>query len=329
MSEADEVSMLMRDEQLAQAVAMDGRMAGDMLRKMREDADVSAEVVASAMKVPLSKLLALENGDFNELPDLTFARGLASAICRGFGVDPEPVLAQMPMALPELHVSDTAVNQPLNRSSDRPPPIVSSLPAPVLIAAAVLLIVAAALWLLPTLPIQLGAPQESAVTTPPPAPAPTPAPAPAPDDNAQAERQKAAAAEPVAEPATATAKESVSAGVVLAAVPVAAPVAVPVAVPVAAPVPVTAVSEPAAAVASASPSDVLGFTANAETWVSVRDAHDKMLLNRTLSAGDTLSVDGKLPLSVTIGRKSAVAVTVRGKPRKFRGSSEVARFLVE
>ncbi|MDR1968752.1 MAG: DUF4115 domain-containing protein [Burkholderiaceae bacterium] len=307
MNEVDEVGMHGRDAQFAQALALDGRMAGEMLRKMREDADVSAEVVASAMKVPLPKLLALENGDFHELPDLTFARGLASAICRGFGVDPEPVLAQMPAVMPELRPPEHPAQQPLGSSSDRPPPIVSSLPVPVLIAAAALLLAAAALWLLPTLPIQLGAPQESAESA---------APAPVPNDTAQAERQ-AAAAPPVtviSEPGPAAdAPESVPADAVAAAGP-----AVALA-------PAAAASEPAATPSS----DILGFAATAETWVSVRDAQDKMLLNRTLSAGDTLSVDGKLPLFVTIGRKSAVAVTVRGKPRKLRGSSEVARFMVE
>jgi hypothetical protein len=77
------------------------------------------------------------------------------------------------------------------------------------------------------------------------------------------------------------------------------------------------------------PAAVLGLTAKSETWVSVRDASNKMLLNRTLFAGDTLNIDGKLPLLVTIGRKSAVAVTVRGKPHALQGSSEVARFMVE
>ena len=62
-----------------------------------------------------------------------------------------------------------------------------------------------------------------------------------------------------------------------------------------------------------------------------RDATGKPLINRALAAGETLSLGGELPLSVTIGRKEAVAVTVRGKPFDHRslGPSNVARFTVK
>jgi cytoskeleton protein RodZ len=89
---------------------------------------------------------------------------------------------------------------------------------------------------------------------------------------------------------------------------------------------------PAASAPASAASDVLGLTASGETWVAVRDAADKLLLNRTLTAGETLSLGGELPLSVTIGRKNAVTVTVRGKPfdhLKSSGPSEVARFTIK
>jgi cytoskeleton protein RodZ len=78
--------------------------------------------------------------------------------------------------------------------------------------------------------------------------------------------------------------------------------------------------------------NVLGLTASSETWVSVRDASGKVLVNRALSAGDALSTGagGTLPLAVVIGRKNAVTVTVRGQPFDHkRGASDVARFTVE
>ncbi|MFT4196098.1 DUF4115 domain-containing protein, partial [Ottowia sp.] len=81
----------------------------------------------------------------------------------------------------------------------------------------------------------------------------------------------------------------------------------------------------------AAPAGVLAFTATGETWITVRDAAGKPLVNRALAAGETLGVAGEPPLAVTIGRKDAVTVTVRGQPfdLKSLGPSNVARFTVK
>ena len=73
------------------------------------------------------------------------------------------------------------------------------------------------------------------------------------------------------------------------------------------------------------------FSAKAETWVTVRDAAGKQLINRVLAAGETVGVSGDAPLSVTIGRKDAVDVTVRGQPFDHRSLSKttVSRFQVK
>ena len=142
---------------------LQGSSPGGMLRQLREAAGVDPALVASAMKVSLQKLDALENDRFDELPDLTFARGLASAICRAFGADPAPVLERMPLAAPGLRAQGRPINQPFRQPGDSPAPMLkSSFSKPLMIAIGVLLLAAAALWLLPTLPIQLTAPaQES------------------------------------------------------------------------------------------------------------------------------------------------------------------------
>lgn len=78
-------------------------------------------------------------------------------------------------------------------------------------------------------------------------------------------------------------------------------------------------------------SGVLGLVAQAESWVSVQDAEGQSLLNRTLQAGDEVAVDGAMPLSVVIGRKDAVRVSVRGQDFDHLNlsRSSVARFQVE
>ncbi|MBK6867787.1 MAG: DUF4115 domain-containing protein [Burkholderiales bacterium] len=260
--------------------------AGSMLRQLRESAGVDITLLASAMKVSLQKIEALENEQFDQLPDLTFARGLAAAVCRAFGADPAPVLERMPVAASGLRAPSGQINQPFKRSGDRPAPMLtgSSFSKPLLIAVAGLLIAAGALWLLPTLPIQLGGPASTAS---------------APSEDGQAQ-------------------ESVSPP--LAAAP-AAPEAPAVAV---APAPVEPAPAPAAP-------DLLSFTASGETWVTVRDAAGKQLINRALQKDEVVSLNGEPPLSVTIGRKDAVAVTVRGEPFDHRSLSKttVSRFQVK
>ena len=105
------------------------------------------------------KLEALESDRLDELPDITFARGLAAAICRAFGVDSAPVLARMPVAGHRLRTQESELNQSFRSAGDRPRSMLASGPSkPLMIVVGLLLVGAALLWLLPTLPIQLGAP---------------------------------------------------------------------------------------------------------------------------------------------------------------------------
>lgn len=273
--------------------ALHGSSPGAMLRQLREAAGVDPALVASAMKVSLQKLDALENDRFDELPDLTFARGLASAICRAFGADPAPVLERMPLSAPGLRARNQTVSQPFRRAGDTPAPMIkTSLSKPLMVVVALLLLGALALWLLPTLPIQLTSPAAEAPAT------------------AEAERNEPVV--PSAEPAPPT---EMPAGAASAEQAGAAAPAAP-----------ASGAEPA----SGEP-DLLTFVANAETWLSVRDAHGKQLINRALASGETVKLSGDVPLSVTVGRKDAVTVTVRGEPfdHKSLSKTTVSRFQVK
>ncbi len=270
------------------------RSAGQMLRALRESAGVDPALLASAMKVSPQKLEALENDRLDQLPDVTFARALASAICRAFGTDPAPVLERMPVSAPGWRQPAPPINEPFRRSSDRPVAVLTgSLSRPLVIGVVALLLGAVALWLLPTLPIQLGAP------------------APASEESAPG----------------AVVRESVSPAA-QANVEQAAPVELSASAAVAEQAPAAAPA--ASAPAMAAGTDLLHFNANAETWVTVRDATGKGLINRALHAGDSVGVSGEPPLSVTIGRKDAVEVRVRGEPFDHRSISKtpVSRFEV-
>ena len=274
------------------------RSAGQMLRELRESAGVDPALLASAMKVSTQKLDALENDRLDLLPDVTFARGLASAICRAFGADPAPVLERMPVSAPGLRPPEQNINQPFRRIGDRPTPVLAtSFSKPLMMVVGALLLGAAALYFLPTLPIQLGAPapaQTSAEGVVREDVGPTPAVEPTPPAEMPL---GAASAEQVLPPSAAAAP--------------AAP---------AAPAP-----------AAGGGGELVQFSAKAETWVTVRDAAGKQLINRVLAAGETVGVSGDAPLSVTIGRKDAVDVTVRGQPFDHRSLSKttVSRFQVK
>ena len=274
------------------------RSAGQMLRELRESAGVDPALLASAMKVSTQKLDALENDRLDLLPDVTFARGLASAICRAFGADPAPVLERMPVSAPGLRPPEQNINQPFRRIGDRPTPVLAtSFSKPLMMVVGALLLGAAALYFLPTLPIQLGAP----------APAQT---------SAEGVVREDVGSTPAVEPTPP------------AEMPLGAASAEQVLPPSAAAAP----AAPAApAPAAAAGGELVQFSAKAETWVTVRDAAGKQLINRVLAAGETVGVSGDAPLSVTIGRKDAVDVTVRGQPFDHRSLSKttVSRFQVK
>lgn len=286
--------------------------AGAMLRRLRESAGVDAVLVASAMKVSLQKLEALEQDRFEELPDITFARGLASSICRAFGVDPTPVLERMPVLAPGLPPAGRRLNEPFRRSSDGPEPLLGSRSGrPWLIAVAVLLLGAALLWLWPTSPIQVGeleTPAALEAADEPEGLAVDPIPAPVPEAG-----ETAAPEGPAAQATEAVVPQPAEAAPAVAPEPESRPE-----------------PEPVPAETPAAEPPVLSFRGTGETWLTVRDGTGKTLLNRALLADERVSLGGELPLAVTVGRKDAVQVEVRGKPMDILGlgSGSVVRFQV-
>jgi cytoskeleton protein RodZ len=93
-----------------------------LLRQSREAAGLHIAALAAALKVPVKKLEALEAGRYEELPDMTFARALASSACRQLKIDPAPVLEQIPVGhRPQLGDSAQTINTPFKHSQDPAP----------------------------------------------------------------------------------------------------------------------------------------------------------------------------------------------------------------
>lgn len=286
-----------------------GASAGALLRQARQSAGMDIAVLASALKVPVSKLQALENDDFAVLPDAVFARALASSVCRTLKVDPAPVLGQLPQGqAPRLVGDKDGLNAKFKDPQDKAPPL--RLPAAsrgVSLTVLVLLAAAAAVYFLPSGMLEFDL-----------ARAPAPAPAQAVVEASQ-ENGSVSEAVPGAESA-------VSAQSPASDVPAAAPTAA---------VPAAAVPMVAASVASAAgtvvASALLEFRATAESWVQVRDAAGAVVFERTLKAGESAQAPGKPPLSVVVGKVNATEVMVRGAPFDLStvARENVARFEVK
>ncbi|MBN9368376.1 MAG: helix-turn-helix domain-containing protein [Comamonadaceae bacterium] len=287
-----------------------GASAGALLRQARQAAGMDIAVLASALKVPVSKLQALENDDFAVLPDAVFARALASSVCRTLKVDPAPVLGQLPQSqAPRLVGEKDGLNAKFKDPQDKAPPL--RLPAAsrgVSLAVLVLLAGAAAVYFLPSGMLEFDW-------------ARTPAPEPV-HAVAEAFQEGAAVAE-----ATQDAGSAVPAQPSASDLPLAAPAA-PASQATAAPM--AAASVAPAAVAAAS-SAVLEFRASAESWVQVRDASGAVVFERTLKAGESAQAPGKPPLAVVVGRAHATEVMVRGVPFDLAAVARenVARFEVK
>lgn len=318
---------------MSEVVESGGVSAGGLIRQAREAAGMHIAALAVALKVPVSKLEALESDNYAALPDTVFVRALASSICRTLKLDPAPILSRLPQSQsPRLAMDSSGLNAPVKRSAGKTSSSASSSSSfsgsasrSVSWIVLALLIGALVLVFFPRHPGQ-------------------------PDKAQQAEQPEQAsepvvAAKPAGDAADLPSSASTAPASALASVPPPVPAASEGAVPTAvarqgaaaASAAVNAVNgAPATAAAAASapnapPTGVLVLRARAESWVQVRDANGTLALQRNLTAGESVSVPGAPPFAVVVGRADATEVFVRGKPFDMATVSRenVARFEVK
>jgi len=70
----------------------------------------------------------------------------------------------------------------------------------------------------------------------------------------------------------------------------------------------------AASAPGATPATIAVLRASDESWIEVHDANGQVLMSRTLLAGETVGLDGALPLRVKIGNAVATELSFRGRP---------------
>lgn len=274
---------------------------GAMLRTAREAAGMHIEALAVSLKVPVSKVRALEADDYQHLPDTVFARALAGSVCRALRIDSAPILALMPTGpAPRLQPQAPDVNTAFRDGTEpsRVGPALSFLTRPMFLAVALLLAGAAVLAFFPGLVTELvsmgermtvseksAAPLSTESAPPPPSPSPQVLPA---------------------GPVAATVQDAAS----------------------------EALAAQAAVETASSPvigDSLLALRAKSASWIQVRDASGATTLQRIVAAGETVVAEGKPPLSVVIGKADATEVFVRGKPFDLAPVTRenVARFEVK
>ena len=277
-----------------------------LLQQSREAAGLHIAALAAALKVPVRKLEALEAGRYDELPDLTFARALASSACRHLKIDPAPVLDQIPQSpTPALGDVPSAISAPFKSAQEaQPSPLSDWMRRPAVLVSLALVVAALGLMLVPDWDATVASLRQAA--TEPTAPAPSAAPL-------ATERAGAAPADPPVNtpPVGASAQEPVGG------------------LPAVAPAP--AAPAQAADAASASASALLQIKASGESWIEVVDGKGASQVQRMLKAGDVLDFSASPPYSIVIGRSDAVEVTVRGQPFDITpfARNSVARFQVK
>lgn len=283
--------------------------AGEMLKAARVASGIHIAALAASIKVTVQKLEALEADRHDELPDPTFARALAQAVCRFLKIDPVPVLAKLPELGTPSRLEHVAIglNQPFRDGAGRRREgfRLSSLLRPALLLPLLLVVAAAILWALPPGLLRL----------------PTGSSAPAPEQSAASGASDGTTTttvtSPVFPPGEASGTETVHSAP-LVADPVASQ-AVP------------AASQAAAASDVAVPSAPVVVRVSASSWLSVRDAGGKTLVSRLVPAGEVVELNGRFPLRVQVGNARATEVTVRGQPMDLTpyARDNVARFEIK
>ena len=313
--------------------------AGQLLRLAREQQGMHIAILASQIKVPVKKVQALEADQFEEFASPVFARSLASSICRALKVDAAPVLALLPQP-DNMVLTQTTRVKPEPPVRFRPASQTRSGPSRnTLLVAAGLAVVTLLVAFVPDLSSKFtSSPAPSPATglaTENVAPAALGSPVQVPE---VASASNAAPADSATAPNTAaTTAPSTASTTTPATAPAAATASVapaPAAVPATSPAPATAPTSTALAPSTnkaSTSTGVLGVTARGDSWVQVLDGQGQLLLSRVVLKGETVSLDGALPLKVVVGRVDQTEVSVRGKPFSMADIAQgnVARFEVK
>jgi len=314
----------------------DQKTAGTLLKQAREASGLHIAALAVLLKVPVKKLEALESDRFDLLPDVVFARALASSVCRTLKINPANILERLPQIhAPKLTHQNTGINEAFRSPGDGPgPSLWAQISRPAVLAGMVLLLGALVLIFLPAIKTGINEirPEISKFKA----------------KNMEIEKSM---------PTTAAAEASLTSLATSGANVVSSESAIPTtattiivgeaiadksSVTVTVPIPLSIFASNVVSAGASSPtfvatvsppmaSDIVVFIAKNESWVEATDAMGQPVLRRTLAAGEVVGASGALPLKVIVGRANAIQVEIRGKLFDVNAVAKdnVARFEVK
>ena len=283
--------------------------AGALLRNARQSQGLDIGTVAAMLKVPVSKLQALEQDQPESLADPVFARALASSMCRILKLDPALVLHRLPaIAAFKVTSQNRGINTPFrSRSSSRNAvPFWSHISRPAILVGGALLLGALVLMFLPAIQQEVARYRQ-------------------PGQLEAAPRQVQETESATTTVITPTFPGNAASGAPSAmATPADAPASVADPVSLQPGLPPSSVDGPGAG-------PVVTFNANGASKIRVTDASGTVVLDRTLRAGESVSLSGALPLTVVASRANAIQVQVRGQAFDLASvtKNNIARFEVK
>lgn len=323
-----------------------GQNPGEILRAAREKAGYSLSDISAQTKINERQLEAIESGDVGRLPPETFAKAFIKSYCKALKMDPAPVIMSFGFSEASAQVkaarsgqAESGRSEPLEpkmpNSSKRLSTLnfdrktgKKSLSYGIVLAAVVVM----AVFYIPVFmssqttevgdaeviepneaPVATAPGSESAVSADGSLPLGLEAPAAAGDTAVFPALQQPAAPEGQSAPPATAVPNATGAASTTAAAPV-ADAAVPAAAPLASNV-----------------ESVLRFNFQEQSWVTVRDANDKVLISQLNDGGSNLEVKGQAPFKLIVGNAKAVSISSNGKSVDLTSSirGEVARITVQ
>lgn len=267
-----------------------GLSAGALLRAAREERGLALDQLAQLLKVPVAKLEALEADRHEALPGLAFVRGLATAMARQMGTDPQPILAALPSSAQppqKLESVTRGLATPYREPGSRSLPLGwPGVLRPAVIAPIVLLLLALLFWLAPSLRGLIGDPVAAA---------------------ASAVKAGVTPASAASESGSLVVVDGADTGGAVSSVQPPSASAVVETVHSAPP------EDPAASRLPQAAAGAVVLRTTADSWVEVRDGGNAVLLSRMLPAGEVVGLDGAPPFRLKIGNAEGTRVHFRGE----------------
>jgi len=306
-----------------------GTPVGEHLREAREALGLRVDDIAQALKLGRRQVEALEAGDWEQLPGVTFTRGFVRNYARLVHVDPAGLMTQLDRVLVKPTANLDVPETELTTMPDSGPGASRRDRLVVLVGAALLLLAAVAYFLMPNDLSELRSNTQALLDsassrTEAPAPAAPPAAEPVfpPGVTPQQVLNPQAVVPPELQPAPAAATPPATVA--------ASPVAIPQPAAPSAAVPAAAPSAPAA-VPTAVGGPQMRFVFDKESWLEVRDRDNHLVFSQRVPGGREETLSGRGPLSIVIGYAPGVRLFWRNQPVDLAPHTrgDVARFVLE